>query len=166
VNRFVMTGLILLGSAVLLGVLAIGGFAYFIGMPLDKESKAAAQVYAKDVAGAWDYSAIQAHGDQELFKAAPQEKMEQYLAWFKDRLGALVSLGDVSGSSYCNLDLKSMSVGVTAHYLLAAKFEKGAGSIQINLIKRDDQWKLLGLNVDSPLLVDLPVSTGGRAGRP
>jgi hypothetical protein len=160
-NRTFKTVLIALGSGVAILALAIGAFAYFMGMHLDEESKAAAQVYDQDVANGWDYAAIQARGDEELFKAAPKEKLEPFLALFRDRLGNLVSLGEVSGSSNCYFNITSMSVRTTAVYVLKAKFEKGDGTIQMNLIKRDDQWRMLGLHVDSPLLLDLNKPANG-----
>jgi hypothetical protein len=154
-NRIVKIGLISLGSLVVLAALAIGAFAYYVGIPQDEESKAAAEVYAKDLGAGWDYAAVETRGDEELLKAAPREKLEPLLGLFRNQLGNLVSLGDVSGSSYSNFNLGSMSLRTTAVYVLKAKFEKGDGSMQLSLIKRDDQWRLLGLHVDSDLLLPL-----------
>ena len=106
----------------------------------------------------WDFQTLKSVADQGLLADVPEEKLKSFLLLFKNKLGPIESITDSKGSSNDNFNFSKMKARITARYELKAKFKNGEGSIVFSLIKTDGKWMLLGFNINSPLLIDLPSS--------
>jgi hypothetical protein len=118
----------------------------------------------------WDRSALRAESSDELLAVVPDEKLAQLLQTFSVRLGPIKSYGSPRGESRVNL--VPFRRVVTAEYLVPATFEKAEGQVALRLILKGDQWKLLGVNVNSEALLPMnppdrgpvPVPASSRPG--
>lgn len=136
-------------------VLGVGfvGYGMYQGRDLDASSKAYVEANVPVVLRTWSE-------DELLKRAAPQllsvlqAQPEQLHQVFQklSALGALRSFYDVKGEATMAYTLKNGLV-VTAAYVAQAKFEHGDGQVTIRLIRLSGAWKLLMLNVNSPLFL-------------
>lgn len=152
--KWLKTTLLASGGAFLLVVLLAVLFAVFIGMPLDKESRNAAEKIVLATGAQWNPEVLRASADKTMLKATSPEKMDALLAVFRRRLGAVKSLSSPVGSSASFWDIAEMTPRVTARWRFQVVFEKGPGSATVDLVKRNGGWLLQGLNVNSDLLLN------------
>lgn len=116
------------------------------------------EVFAANVAGKWA-ELYDTQTTPEFQSVTNREQWNQIGAVVQEKLGAL------KNKTTTNINVRSMNGVTTAVVLYSAQFEKGAGTIEMNLRKDAGQWKILGLHVNSPLLASAPSGTCPHCGK-
>ncbi len=135
----------------------VGGGIYFLvtkAEALDRDSKQAAQDLFTKVAGQWRYADLDKVADEGLLQAVSKKDLEKLLAAFRKKLGPLKEILSCEGEAMAFLGLGGTKSSITAKYELKVRFAKGEGTASMKLKRVYGQWMLLGLHLNSPLLVE------------
>ncbi|MEB3245297.1 MAG: hypothetical protein VKJ06_04850 [Vampirovibrionales bacterium] len=141
---------ILIISLVLFASLA--GLGYLLnnfvqeGNRLDKESKAYAQeVYPKLVTAcdSVDANSLMA---QKALSVTSTKSLRLFCKKVNQVLGSFQEIESVDGETHISFGSKS---GTTAQYIFLAKHQKGSANVTLTLMLENEQWKVLGFNVNS-----------------
>lgn len=143
---------VLCGSVLLL-VLAVAAAINIIftkANALDRESKEYADVTIVAVISHWDIREFEKRASPELsFKSNDLEKL---FATFQ-KLGKLTGYRGSQGEATISITTRD-GLLTTAAYSANADFERGPANIQITLIKRGEQWRVLGFRINSRALLE------------
>jgi hypothetical protein len=82
--------------------------------------------------------------------ALPATKL---LSAFHRKLGDLAQYKGSKGDAMMALTTQNGKV-ITANYIATADFEQGPATIQMKLIKHDNNWQILGFHVESKVLLE------------
>lgn len=148
---------IVLGVLAALGLTCCGGM-FFLGKGLfdsvaktnDEADQYSAQFLA-ELGKDWNISVLEKHASREFQEQVPKDDLQTLLLLYKAKLGSLKSAGEFTAS---NIQAKSTT---TDKFVLVttradAEFEKGPGKVQFEVIKREDRWQVLSLEVQSDAL--------------
>lgn len=142
-------------GVIFLAVLVLGaigfGYVWFHGNALDKESKAYADAAIPAVLNGWNEKELVDRASPELKNAASQQQLDQLFRWLAS-LGRFQKCEPAQGQAMIAATSQAGKV-ISAQYTTKATFEKGEGTVTLRLIKRGDQWQILGFHVNSPQLV-------------
>lgn len=146
---------IIISFAAMAGIalVLVGGSYLTTGRRLDADSKAAAQAVFSQLAAKWSYEEVVRLSDERLLKSAPRSQLQELLAGFKKKLGPLVSIESCEGAAKVFFNLGDFSRSTSAEYHIKAKFAKGQGEAFLRLGKNEEGWRLLMLNLQSPLML-------------
>ena len=135
-------------------VAAFIGYAAYQGRGLDASSKAYVESNIPTILGTWSKDELLKRASPQLLKVLG-EKPGQIDQVFQKltKLGAMKAFTDVKGDSNVSYTTQNGKV-TTANYIAHAKFENGEGQVSIRLIQVADQWQVLRLHIDSPLLME------------
>ncbi|MBC8064796.1 MAG: DUF3887 domain-containing protein [Chlorobia bacterium] len=148
---------IVLGVLAFLGLACCGGM-FFLGKGLfqsvadanDQADKYSAQILPQ-IAKSWDYDVVQGVASPEFKEQVKEDNLRTLLALYKEKLGAFKSVGEFTAS---NTQAKTSNgnslVIVTTN--ATAQFEKGAGAVKFEVVKRGEDWKLLAIEIESEAL--------------
>jgi hypothetical protein len=141
---------ILAGSVTVAVVIGFGYLAYK-GSALDKESKSYANAAVLAITSHWDAHALTNRASPSLTRSINAEQLSSMFDWF-GVLGPLMANQDcVGGSSIAAFAGKPTSI--TARYTCNEKYQQGAATITVALVKIDNEWMVNGFNVSSPVLL-------------
>lgn len=145
---------IILG-VVFLALILAGGIGLFIlnikGNALDKESKEYTDSAVMAIVKDWNPEELTKRMSPELEKTIKPEDLEKLFGLFK-KLGALKEYKGAKGDANISVTSEHGKI-ITAHYVANAEFEAGPAEIKINVIKHNDQWQILGFNVNSKVFL-------------
>lgn len=148
--------LAIVGGFVVIVVLAIVGFmayALYASGGLDESSKRYVENNMPPIISTWSRDALMKRASPELRKAVDkQPKLLSQLFRKLSGLGPLIRFGKVDGSANISYTTESGKV-ITATYTAKAKFKHGKADLKVRLIQHDGKWRILGFNVDSPILL-------------
>lgn len=122
------------------------------GRALDAESKQYVDAAVPAIVADWDIAQLQKRLSPEFKSVTKDGDLEKLFAIFQ-KLGKLKSYEGCRGQSNISVTTQRGKV-ISAGYVASATFENGPARIQINLIKHDNQWQVLGFRVDSKLFLD------------
>ena len=153
-NKVLMWVLIGAGALCLIcgGVMFLGGRTLFkAGAELQQESETYADGMLSRVGKEWDPAELKKEASDEFLKATSDEALAGFMNLIRTKLGAYKSHSTFKMS---NINMQNNNGVSTTNITLAApgQFEKGPGNIEIDLVKRDDTWKVVNLNIKSDLL--------------
>lgn len=150
-KKFLMfLGVIFLGLIVFA---VIGGSVlHSVGSRLDEESKLYVDEAIPAVVGMWDSQELLDRASPEFLGATAQKDVEHLFEIFAKRLGPLKEYRGPQGESNMFVDAAKGKI-ITAAYSAEAEFEKGPATIQMRIILRNDEWKILNFRVNSAALV-------------
>lgn len=146
---------IVLWVVVPLGVAAaVVGFVLLAaeGAKLDEQSKSYADEAIRAVISSWDKNELTRRASAELRNTISKEDADKLFATFK-RLGNLQKYHGSDGEAHISV-MVPQGISVTAVYVGRATFSAGPAQIKVTLIKRNDQWKIVGFNVASEAPVE------------
>ncbi|HTT84060.1 MAG TPA: hypothetical protein VMF67_11305 [Rhizomicrobium sp.] len=142
-------------GALFLGILIIGGtsigVAAYKGRALDAESKAFVDAEIPRIAQDWSEAELLHQATPELRNSTTPEQLDWLFNGFR-QLGTLVAYkGSVGGS------LISYRTGVgetvSASYIAKARFQNGAVTFRVALLKQNGRWLISGFHVQSDSIV-------------
>ena len=142
---------LILGGFLFIGSLIIG--AMFIygslnGPKLDSESKEYVDKTIPILVSEWNPEELKSRADNGLLPYLKEPQLENLYTMFR-KLGHLKSYNGSKGEAKLHLNLPR-GVSTTASYVATAEFENGTGTISMLLVKRGDDLKILGFQINSP----------------
>jgi len=138
------------GSVIIAAVIGFGYLAYR-GSSLDKESRSYANDAVLAITSHWDVHALTSRASPNLTRSVNAEQLSSLFEWFAV-LGPLIEGHDcIGGSSIAAFAGKPTSI--TARYVCHEKYQQGAATINLALVKIDNVWMVNGFNVSSPVLL-------------
>ncbi|HZR69220.1 MAG TPA: hypothetical protein VFB01_09210 [Burkholderiales bacterium] len=145
----------------ILGGLLFAGFIIAIaaaaatarwGNMLDADSKAYADNAIPALASGWDVQELQKRASPELFASTSSDQLRGLFGNFQ-RLGRLTKYSGANGEATISVTSKD-GLTILAAYVADAEFEHGPARIELNLIRHDTKWQVLGLRIQSNLLLN------------
>ena len=134
-----------------LGILVIGGASIAVvaynGRALDAESKAFVDAEIPRIAQNWSEAELLSQATPELRGSISPERLDSLFNNFR-QLGSLVAYKGSVGEalmSYVSGEGKTVS----ASYVARARFQSGAVTFRVALLKRDSRWLINGFRVES-----------------
>jgi len=146
---FVVLGVVFAVLLVVMGVFI--GFAAYKGSKLDASSKAYVDANVPPIVSTWSEAELLKRASPELLKVVSAEELSLLFKKLS-QLGSLVKYEEAKGNSNIVFTSAEGKV-ITANYVAKATFDKGSATIQIRLIEKNGQWKLLRFYVDSPIFL-------------
>ncbi|GJL92988.1 hypothetical protein [Hyphococcus sp.] len=155
------TFLAIIGTLALLFIGLIVGL-FFIGFqkagPLIEEAHAYADESLPAIASEWNGEELWARAAPELRDILKNGGLEQLMSAGAFQFGALVE----HDGADCTITQFNMSTNgkefAVAQCVGKAKFEKMLAGYTLNIVKRDDEWKILGFFVTADQKIEQPVT--------
>jgi hypothetical protein len=141
--------LLVLGTLTLIFIVmaVIGaGILFYKGSALDAESKTFVDHAVPVIVTNWDREQLLELASPELQEKVRPDELRAAFSSFS-RLGHLVEYIGATGDARMSYDLGSGGI-ISATYLARARFENGAATIRLILIKRDELWMINYFYVD------------------
>ncbi len=148
---------IVLAIVAALGLACCGGM-FFLGkgvfnavVDVNNEADLYSTKAFSAVAADWSYDVLQAEASPEFKEQIPAEQLRSLMGLYKEKLGAFKSVGEFSASNTQAKTNNGVSLVIVTTNA-TAQFEKGAGKVQLEVIKRDETWKLIAFSIESDAL--------------
>jgi len=117
-----------------------------------KNADADADHYAdaalRGIAANWDYQDLQRYESDEWKRGQSEAGTKQFLSMMKSGLGSLKTAEPFS-ATYTGAQVLNGETVTLVSLKTTATFAKNKGVVLMQLIKHGDQWKVLGLKVNS-----------------
>jgi len=142
------------GVFVVIVVLTVAGIAIVAveGKGLNKESRQYVDATVPDLLSEWNITEIQNRASPEFKAAVKGEDLEKMVRMFR-RLGKFKAYNGAKGQARISVTAGQGKV-ISAAYVVSADFDTGPAEIGMSLIKHGDQWQLLGISVNSKVLLE------------
>lgn len=110
-----------------------------------------AAVALSEIGSSWDFGALEKHASKEFQEQVKESDMKALLSIYKEKLGTYKSAEPFTSSGIqAKTNNGESFVLITTKAL--AQFEKAKGSVTLEVINRNDQWKVLSIEVESDAL--------------
>lgn len=116
----------------------------------DAGNKYAAQALS-DIAKSWNIEALEKHASKEFQEQVKEADLKVLLALYKEKLGTYKSAEPFT-SSGIQAKTNNGESFVLITTKAPAEFEKAKGTVTLEVINRNDQWKVLSIEVESDAL--------------
>lgn len=145
-------------TIVIAGVVAgIAGLFVFIGLKLaavNAESKGYAEAAIADIGRNWDYKDLVTYASERFLQVTPPQKISEIFDEVK-KYGPLIKTRESKCHSQVSSSTVSGSLTVARCTVLAA-CQNGVITIEINISKQQDGWKIDGFHVNLAPLESAP----------
>lgn len=148
---------IILGILAALGLACCGGMFLFGKGLFDKamETNDQANAYSAkilpDIAKDWDINTLGKYASKEFQEQVSEADILALLKVYKEKLGKYKSSEEFSSTGFeAKTNTEGSYVLVTTKAL--AEFEKGKGSVTLEVLNRKNEWKLLSIEINSEAL--------------
>jgi hypothetical protein len=141
---FYIFGLVM-AVVVVAGAIGIGILVYK-GSALDTESKAYVDQAVQAIASTWSKQQLLDRASPELRDKAKPPELDAMFDTLS-RLGPLVAYEGATGQAQMSYTT-GWGSNVWASYVAKARFQNGAATFHIGLVKRDGQWMIHNFHVD------------------
>jgi hypothetical protein len=122
------------------------------GTALDKESKAYVDEVTPKILASLNKETLFQYASDELKKTASGEEFDKVFNWFT-KLGQFKEYKGAKGQA--NMSATSeRGKQITGYYEAQAEFEKGPATVKITIIKKGDNWQILGFRIESMALLN------------
>jgi len=139
-------------TVLLLVVAAAVVYLFHVGPQLDASSKAYVDTNVPLIVKTWSEEELWARAAPEFKEAVTHEQLTGLFGKFSKTLGNLQRYEGSAGEATLGFILAKGKI-VTARYKVNTEFERGSAVLNVALIQHDGQWQLLGLHVNSPLML-------------
>ena len=133
--------------AILVGVVALIGYAAYSGPKLDASSKAYVDQVVPIIVSTWSPEEVLKRASPQFRQAVNDEQLKELLVKLS-KLGRLERYEGSKGDSNVSFTSQAGKV-ISATYVANAKFENGDAQINIRIIQLGGQWRLLSFYVNS-----------------
>ncbi len=146
------TLMILGGIFAVLIVLGVIGLAVLAvkGTALDKESKAYVDEVTPRILANLNKETLFQHASGELKNSASEEEFDKIFNLFA-KLGEFKGYKGASGEASISLT-SERGKRITGLYQAQAEFENGPATVNVTVIKKGDNWQVMGFYIDSMAL--------------
>jgi len=130
------------------------GIAFYKGSALDDESRKYVEATVPPILSTWSVAKLKESSSPQLLEVL-ENGAETTARLFEklSTLGQLQKFYDVTGEASMNASTEHGN-SITANYTAKADFENGPAIITISLIRLNEKWLLLRLNVNSEALLN------------
>lgn len=135
---------------ILAGVIGFSIFAVK-GSALDKESKAYVDEVTPKILVNLKRETLFEYASDELKNSASEEEFDKLFKWF-EKLGKFIDYKESKGQANISVTAQN-GKQISAYYEAKAEFESGTAIIKITIIKKGDQWHVIGFHINSNALV-------------
>lgn len=142
----VLATIVILGGGIGLFVLARNGAAR------DADAKAYVDGAVVAITARWDAAELMKRASPEFLKATRPDDLAALFTAASAALGPLDHYDGAKGQTVTSAAIGGQTT-ISAHYLAAAKFEKGAASFTIALHQIDGQWRIDAFRINSNRLM-------------
>ena len=155
---FSIIGIIALIVIIFLGVFAYNGYAKIKN--LNEEAKVFSDTVIPKVFTNWDINELNKNSDNDAIKKAgvTEQQTNKIFYYISNSLGKMLEYhpakDDDSRSRIVNINAGFGKEQISAIYIASAKFEKGEAQIKLSLLKNNNEWKILGWNINSPVFLN------------
>jgi hypothetical protein len=127
--------------------LVLGGSIgfYLSTSRLDRSGSAYTDNAVSQILNAWSDQELMKRASPQFREAVDQQELHAAFDVLSHRLGLMQACSPAQGRVR-----RDGSAGVTASYELACRFDRGAATVHITLLRGADEWQILGFSVDSP----------------
>ncbi|MBI2486773.1 MAG: hypothetical protein HYW01_07420 [Deltaproteobacteria bacterium] len=129
---------------IVVGAIVFSGF-YYYASGLDKEAKAYLDEVVPIIVTSWDPKELINRVSPEFLQVYPAEKVELLFNVLSKQIGPLKEYKGSTGK--VKLTVTSKGELIIADYVAKAVFEKAPAKIQIQMIRRNNEWKIVGFRV-------------------
>lgn len=147
--------LMILGAVFsVLCVVAIVGFSVLAvkGSALDKESKSYVDEVTPIILANLNKETLFQYASDELLNSASSEDFDKLFNWFQ-KLGQFKEYNGSEGQATIMVTTQN-GKQITGKYETNAEFEYGPATIIISVVKKDDDWQILGFHINSLAFVN------------
>ena len=148
---------IILGILAALGLACCGGMFFFGKGLFDKalatndDANAYASKILPEIAKDWDINVMAKFASKEFQEQVKEADLKALLNVYKSKLGSYKSAEKFTSAGFEAKTLNGESyVLVTTKAL--TEFEKGKGTVTFEVLNRNEEWKLLSIEVNSDAL--------------
>ncbi|MGX9416275.1 hypothetical protein ACWU4D_02875 [Vibrio sp. WJH972] len=146
---FIIAGIVF---TILLAVATVAvGLLVHKGSALDEESQKYVNTVTPEVLSSLDKETLFLFADRELINSATSDEFDKLFRKFRE-LGTLRSFNPSIGEA--NINFNDSNMTITGSYVMKAEFENGEAMIKVTVIKRGDEWKVIGFYIDSPIYLN------------
>lgn len=143
---------ILIICLLILALIVLAGYFFLVrpSVKMGEDGKPFAEKFVKDFSVNYDMNVLQKYGSPEFITELNKDQAttDKLLDAFKNRLGAVKNMDLQWRKTFFGSDSeKGRYVRVT--YEGEASFEKGDGTIYLNLIKINNEWQVLNFYINS-----------------
>jgi hypothetical protein len=111
-----------------------------------------AQIFP-EIAKGWDMKVVQKYSSSEFKRDVTEQQLQGILDVYKAKLGNFKEVGEFSANHIqANATSEGQVTQVTTN--ANATFEKGSGKVTLKLIKKGEDWQLLGIEIFSSVLAE------------
>ncbi|WP_156180878.1 hypothetical protein [Desulfovibrio sp. TomC] len=129
------------------------GYAAYNGSKLDASSKIYIEENIPTILSTWSKDTILKLASPQLIETIENNQTNIDLLLTKSAtLGKFQKISDIKGDSNTSFTTQNGSV-ITSRYAVQAKFDNGEATITVTLIQLSGQWRLLGLFINSPSIL-------------
>lgn len=142
------------------GIFLVVGLSYcillaYVYLVLKPGAEAFANEAIPRIFATWSVGEHDALASAELRQGTSEQQVQAVLQSFSARLGRMLEYKGIKGGNV-NHNVGGYS---TAWFLADAVFERGPGTIRIELIRRDNIWQIWSWTVNSPAFLPPTPST-------
>jgi hypothetical protein len=130
---------------IVVGVIFFSGLYYFASR-LDKEARAYLDEVVPIIVTYWDPKELINRASPEFLQVYPAERVESLFDSFSDLMGPLKEYKGAKGKITIGTTTKGKPI-IIADYQVRAAFEKAPAKIEIQMIRRNNEWKIVGFRV-------------------
>lgn len=136
---------------IVVGAIVFSGFYYYTS-GLDKEAQAYIDEVVPRIVTYWNSRELIDHASPEFLQVFPAKKVELLFDAFSEQMGPLKEYKGVTGKIKIDISPRGKPI-IIADYLVEAVFEKTPAKIQIQMIRHNDKWEIVGFLVKLKLKV-------------
>ncbi len=133
------------------GVVGISVFAVK-GTALDEESKVYIDEVTPKILANLNKQTLFQHASDELKNSASPEEFDKIFNWFA-KLGQFKEYKGSSGQANISVTTER-GKQITGIYQAQAEFENGPATIKLTIIKKGNNWQIMGFNINSMALAN------------
>lgn len=138
--------ILIVAGVIVVSILAVKGTA------LDKESKAYVDEVVPKILSNLNKEILFQYASDELKNSATPEEFDKIFKLFA-KLGTFKEYRGSAGQSNISLTTEK-GKQITGVYETHAEFENGPATINITVIKKGNNWQVIGFNINSTALVN------------
>jgi len=134
-------------AEVIIGVI---GFSIFIvkGSALNKESKAYVDRVVPIILSDLKKETLLQYADDQLKNSSKPEEVDKIFNYLFPKLGKFKEYKGSEGGVHISGNLENRIV-ITGYYKAQVEFETGPAVVKVAVIKKGDDWKITGFNIES-----------------
>ena len=135
-----------------------------VGARAAKEGAPYVSAAIRAVAQPWDPEALITRSSPELLAMMPGDKTRTFVAFARTRLGDLKECSPVQEGQWTS-NVGTRGFAVWATYFADCEFERAAGRVTMQVVRRHGQWKVIGFFLNSDALMTDPSPSPPNAAR-